>query len=479
MKDFKFSEFVPFQLNCFSSWIPPESFYRFISDIDLQPAIDLILPSYSSLGREAIDPIFLLRLLIIKHFEELSDVRLCYKIRVDVELRAFLGIPPEFTDPLLNPSSLTKFRKLHLNDYSLLNKLIKSSIAFARKNGIKISNRHLVDSTHISSSFTGSSFLDSFRHIALAFISKLKPIDPALDKLIPSVTAYTSVPNLIGFIDRLIEDTEYVDDMEKFSLSREQVIDEYQLLLDKYHQSLKDKEIAPVYKHDDQIYQGYKVHTAVEENHHLITGEVVTGGSKSDYNQLKELHQAIRANCEEDPESITGDGAYGGRSNLRYAEENRFKLFAVLNPNTNAGCTLPEGFTYDKEDNRVVCPNDRRSLPVYRFDEKTLRAEFPKKNCENCPSRDTCTGEAKKQIKFHLEEEVFKRQQEMMASVEGQEQIKKRKNIERVFAQEKEILGLDETKYLGIKGASIQASLTALVYNLKRIGKITGKTNPR
>lgn len=67
--------------------------------------------------------------------------------------------------------------------------------------------------------------------------------------------------------------------------------------------------------------------------------------------------------------------------------------------------------------------------------------------------------------------------QKMVSSSIYQEAAKKRKQIEKKFGEEKTRHGLDRCRYLGLKKYAIQAYLTAMVVNLKRIMLLTSLNN--
>lgn len=66
----------------------------------------------------------------------------------------------------------------------------------------------------------------------------------------------------------------------------------------------------------------------------------------------------------------------------------------------------------------------------------------------------------------------------MVASPTYQECTSKRKQIEKKFGEEKKHHGLNRARYLGLKKYAIQAFLTAMVVNLKRIMLLTKEINP-
>ena len=64
------------------------------------------------------------------HIDNVSDVDVVERARYDMSFKYFLGLIPEETD-LINPSSLTKFRRLRLKDIELLELLTKDTVSIA------------------------------------------------------------------------------------------------------------------------------------------------------------------------------------------------------------------------------------------------------------------------------------------------------------------------------------------------------------
>ena len=77
-------------------------------------------------GRNAIDPVRMFKYLLLKTIDTLSDIDVVERSRYDLSYKYFLGMAPE--DSVINPSSLTKFRKLRLKDSNLLDLLISKTV---------------------------------------------------------------------------------------------------------------------------------------------------------------------------------------------------------------------------------------------------------------------------------------------------------------------------------------------------------------
>ena len=68
--------------------------------------------------------------LLLKVIYNVSDVDVVERARYDMSFKYFLRLTPEETN-LINPSSLTKFRRLRLKDIELLDLLIKKTVSIA------------------------------------------------------------------------------------------------------------------------------------------------------------------------------------------------------------------------------------------------------------------------------------------------------------------------------------------------------------
>jgi hypothetical protein len=73
-------------------------------------------------GRNAVPTIRMFKYLLLKSIFDVSDVDVVERSKYDMSFKYFLDMAPE--DDVIDPSSLTKFRKLRLKDVNLLYMLI-------------------------------------------------------------------------------------------------------------------------------------------------------------------------------------------------------------------------------------------------------------------------------------------------------------------------------------------------------------------
>ena len=106
-------------------------------------------------GRNAIPPIRMFKYLLLKSIFDLSDVDVVERSKYDMSFKYFLDMAPE--DAVIDPSSLTKFRKLRLQDVSLLDMLIGKTVEIALEKEIIKSKTIIVDATHTKARYNQKS----------------------------------------------------------------------------------------------------------------------------------------------------------------------------------------------------------------------------------------------------------------------------------------------------------------------------------
>jgi transposase len=128
--------------------VPKENLLRKINElIDFSFIYDELVNKYcSNNGRTAESPIRMFKYLLLKTIYTVSDVDVVERSRFDMSFKYFLDMLPE--EDVINPSSLTKFRKLRLKDTDLLNLLISKTVSIALEKGIIRSKSIIVDATH-------------------------------------------------------------------------------------------------------------------------------------------------------------------------------------------------------------------------------------------------------------------------------------------------------------------------------------------
>jgi transposase len=427
-------------------------------------------------GRNAINPIQMFKYLLLKVIYKLSDRDLIKRAKTDMAFKYFLGIAPE--DDVINPSSLTKFRRLRLTDGDLLDKLIQKSVQIAIEKQVLKSTTLIVDATHTQSRFNKKSPVDILRHASKNLRKTVYAIDDNLKGKLPSKTTITDLDEEKAYTQNLI------DIIERQPYSELPVVSESLNLL---KEKLDDINVASTESYDtdarighksaDTSFLGYKTHIAMSDER-IITSAIVTSGEKGDGPFLSELIEKSQANGVE-VEAVLGDRAYSGKDNIEYAERHGIDLYSRLNPQIS-NASLRDGWEYNKDADMVVCPAGNMAIRKARTGRKnqgrnqTMTYYFDVKKCQTCPFRDGCykPGAKSKTYNHAILSTTHSKQKEFQDTDRFKEVVKDRYKIEAKNDELKNRHGYDISQSNGLFGMDIQAGTTIFVVNLKRIAKL-------
>ena len=465
--------------------IPKDHELRQLADlVDFSFVDDMLKGMYTlDNGRPGYRPQVMFKYLMLKRMYELSDRDVVKHAMTDMAYKYFLGLAPE--DPVIDASSLTKFRKLRMKDESIMDKLISKSVEIALNNGIKLSKTLIVDSTHSEARYNAKSAREYLLEICKNLRKKVYAVDESYVEKMPK-----KLPNrTIGMYEDVIKYCQEVIDTVKNDenlVARPNIAENINLLqetIDDTNEELimsKDEDAKIGHKTADTSFFGYKTHIATTPER-IITAATVTSGERHDGKELQTLVDKMESNGVE-VEAIVGDGAYSERDNIKYANENDIKLVsklsnAVLNGNNNRKTKLE--FYYNKDAKMYVCPNGEMAIRKEVHDKKTSDSStyetyyFNVNKCMNCPLKDKCgfkDGQRTKSYSVTLKlADLHKEHNDKQETQEYIELAKERYKIEAKNAELKNQHGYAHSSYAGIHGMTLQAGVSIFVVNLKRI----------
>ena len=161
--------------------IPKDNLLRQITDlVDFRFVYQELQDKYChDNGRTAESPIRMFKYLLLKVIYDISDVDVVERTRYDMSFKYFLGLTPEETN-LINPSSLTKFRRLRLKNMDLLDLLIKKTVSIAIEAGVLKSKIVIVDATHSLSRSNPISAAKSLEYYCKTVIKVVNSVDDTM-----------------------------------------------------------------------------------------------------------------------------------------------------------------------------------------------------------------------------------------------------------------------------------------------------------
>lgn len=183
--------------------IPKDNLLRKINDlIDFSFICDELLDKYcSNNGRTAESPIRMFKYLLLKTIYTVSDVDVVERSQYDMSFKYFLDMTPE--QAVINPSSLTKFRKLRLKDTDLLNLLIGKTVSIAIEKDIIKSKSIIVDATHSLSRSNPYSALEVLRERSKLLRKAVYNIDENMKERMPKKNASDELEKELAYCKEL------------------------------------------------------------------------------------------------------------------------------------------------------------------------------------------------------------------------------------------------------------------------------------
>ena len=461
--------------------VPQDNLLRKINElIDFTFIYEELVGKYCpNNGRTAESPVRMFKYLLLKTIYTVSDVDIVERSRYDMSFKYFLEMSPE--QEVIDPSSLTKFRKLRLKDTDLLNLLIGKTVSIAIEKGIIRSRSIIVDATHSFSRSNPYSALEVLRERSKLLRKAVYAIDEDMKGHMPEKNGSDDLEKELAYcreLETLVESDQTLSLIpavkEKLNLLKETVEDTQE----NYTLS-KDKDAKTGHKSADSSFFGYKTHLAMTDER-IITAAVVTSGEKGDGPELPKLLEISQNNGIE-VDTIIGDSAYSGKENLELTGEQDIKVVAKLNPSITQGFRKDEDrFDYNKDADMFVCPAGHLAIRKSRQGKKNTGTNqtdtyyFDVEKCKICPLKEHCykPGAKTKTYSVSIKSDMHRQQMEFQETDHYKDKANHRYKIEAKNSELKNVHGYDRAISYGIENMQMQGALAIFTVNLKRIIKL-------
>jgi transposase len=432
-------------------------------------------------GRMAESPIRMFKYLLLKVIYDISDVDVVERSRYDMSFKFFLGIAPEAE--VINPSSLSKFRKLRLKDMDLLNLLIKKTVDIAIEKGVIKSKTIIVDATHTGSRSNPYSPIEILRLRSKQLRKTIYNADEDIKDTLPKKNEDDDLVKELDYTKELLDIVsgnagiaEVPAVKQRINMLKETLED-----IEDHYTTSKDEDARMGHKSEDSSFFGYKTHIAMSDER-IITAAVVTSGEKGDGPQLESLVEQSRSNGME-VDTVIGDTAYSGTENLRLAENEKkgFELVAKLHPVISNGFRKDEDkFDFNKDAGMFVCPAGHMAVRKARCGKKngqwnqTWTYYFDVDKCKTCSRRDGCYKEGAKFKTYSVPIKTGEQERlmEFQKTPEFKAKARERYKIEAKNAELKHVYGYDRAESYGLCSMQMQGAITIFAANIKRILKL-------
>lgn len=433
-------------------------------------------------GRNAIPPIRMFKYLLLKAIYDVSDVDLVERSKYDMSFKYFLDMAPE--DDVIDPSSLTKFRRLRLKDVGLLDMLIGKTVEIALEKKLIKSNTIIVDATHTKARYNQKSPIEFLQEKSKNVRKAVYKIDESMKDKFPEKSTSNEVDDELAYCEKVIEAIENKPEIAQVPAVKERLNTLKEIVEDTQHhlQYSVDTEARVGHKSADTSFFGYKTHIAMSDER-IITAAIVTTGEKSDGHYLQELIEKSKATGME-LDIVLGDAAYSGKDNLVYTKQEQLRLIAPLNPIlTNGGRAKEKEFDFNKDAGMFVCPAGHMATRKARTGKKgqntnqSMTFYFDIEKCKVCPLREGCykDGAKSKTYSVTIKSTEHEEQAAFQETEEFKELARNRYKIEAKNSELKNPHGYNTAQTAGLFGMGVQAATTIFAVNLKRILKLVNE----
>ncbi len=443
-------------------------------------------------GRPAREPELMVKLLVLQYLYNLSDEQVIENASLNLAYMYFLDINPE--DELPHPSLLTKFRKNKLEGNFTVDEIIAEIVKQCVESGTLQGSGISIDSTHSEA----NTFKCTAERVMKRMANKIfktveKECGELPEEMNQEIPNYKEIEDhkeakavMKSYLEETITKVEKHIEVENNPQIKglldnaKEILEDPKFLEQKGVRSIVDQDARVGHKSKTSHFFGYKIEFMITTKDRIITALNVDHGAYVDGDKFEELLELTKR-CGVTIEELYGDKAYFRKHILDKIREIGAKAYI---PVSEMAYKINEDlFSYNKDSDEWFCVEGnqtvKRALSIRKSGKQKLRYYFEKEQCRNCPLRDQCIKGTTvgRILEVGINTPEFYGYSQEQKTDEFKEKYKNRACQEWKNGEMKNFHGLDRARGYGQKSMALQAKLTALAVNLKRIAKILSSKN--
>ena len=433
---------------CLDEAVPADHLVRKIDAVlDLSWVYAELAPHYPTLGRPSIDPVLMIRMLIIGYVFALRSERLlCREVQVNFAYRWFckLGIDHKIPDH----SAFSRARNERFRDSGIFRRVFERVVEACIAADLVGGEGFAVDASLIAAdankqrSIPGSEWQKTCdpETASRAVKEYLATLDDAAFGAASDVT-----PKFVSPSDPAAQWTGAMRGPAFFAYADNYLIDvKFGVIMD------------------------------VEASRAIRQAEV--GAAKTMIERTEERFDIK-------PKLLAADTAYGSGPNLNWLVKDKDiapHIPVIDKSKREDGSLSREDFTFDKERNVYICPAGKTLTTTGRIhDGETVLYRASTYDCGPCPLRPKCCPNApERRIPRSIYEEARDVARALAKTAAFEQSRRDRKRVEMLFAHLKRILKLGRLRLRGPRGAQDEFTLAAIAQNLRRLAKLVARPPP-
>lgn len=449
-KDYQEKLFIRFQL---SDYVPEDNFYRQLKSIlDFNFLYSSTSKYYGKEGQKSIDPVVFMKLMLVGYLENLnSDRRIISTSRMRMDILYFIGY--DLDEELPWHSTLSRTRQLYGEQEftAIFKQVLKKCI----DKGMVSGKRQAIDSVFVKANAAMSSLVER--------------------EIMDDATAYSK--ELVS--NQQQESTEGILRLKTESKLASATPNKKTKKLNQALLSPSDPDARMSYKNGKLTRLNYLGQVSVDTSDHVITHIQAFHADKKDGHCLPEILNHTINNLKENGleiEEVIANTGYSNEPALLALTEHKIVGYIPNRPHYK---DVREGFIYDSENDRYICPQGKHlTFRHYRSVGTTKHRLYKtsKKDCIHCPFKNTCADRSLgiKVIRDSDIKSLYAQMHERVNSSKGKRMRKLRSStVEPVIGTLVNFTAMKQVNTKGIQLANKAMIMAAVAYNLKKLIKHT------
>jgi transposase len=439
--------------------VPPDHLVRQIDGVlDLGWVHKELAPYYSHTGRPSIDPVLMIRMLIVGYvFAIRSERRLCAEVQVNLAYRWFCQLGIE--DRLPDHSVFCRARRERFRESNALRRVFEGVVAKCIAAGLVGGEGFSIDASLIRADVDKMKRVPGNQPIAW----------PRAEEASRAVREYLAALDGAGNDEETGVDGGSNDGGTKGKPPKEV--------------SLTDPQAAWVARKNTDPFFAYDANYLIDNKAGIIVDAEGTRANRIDEIAITAtMIERVKERFDLRPRRLAGDTVYGAVRLLKWLVDRHIAPhIPVWDKSARSDGTFSRAeFVFDRSRNIYVCPNGKLlHTKGTVIDGSTLRYRASKLDCAGCAFKMQCCPHAPARlIPRDLHEDV-RDVARALAKTEAFEQSRReRKKVEMQFAHMKRIFKLDRLRLRGLSGVKDEVLLTATAQNLRRLVKFLCRPPP-
>ena len=438
--------------------VPPDHLVRQIDGVlDLSWVHRELAPYYSHTGRPSIDPVLMIRMLLVGYvFALRSERRLCSEVQVNLAYRWFCKLSVE--DHIPDHSVFSRARHERFRESDALRRVFEGVVAMCIAAGLVGGEAFSVDASLIR-----------------ADVDKMKRLPG--DQPIAWPTISHAVREYLATLDAARNDEKGGggdgDQSSSGGGSRSKPPKEV---------SLTDPQASWVTRPGMNPFFAYDANYLIDNKAGIIVDAEGTRANRTvEIAVTQTMLDRIERRFGLRPQRLAGDTAYGAVRLLKWlVDRNIAPHIPVWDKSARPDGTFSRAdFVFDPERNIYTCPGGAELTSTGNIDQgHIVHYRASKNDCSSCSLKLKCTTAVVRKVTRDLDEDLRDRVRALANTQAFEQSHRERKKVEMRFAHMKRILRLDRFRLRGLSGVRDEVLLTATAQNLRRLVKLLSRAPP-